>query len=54
MVVYRQNLVNMLHNSMIVQSLLKIKKYIKKIKFRGHFAHKCKTSGGVFAKRHVD
>jgi len=43
MVVYRQNLANMIHNSVIMQSLLRIR---KKIKFRGHFAHKCKTSGG--------
>jgi len=28
MVVYRQNLANMLHNSMIMQSLLRIKKNI--------------------------
>ena len=46
MVVYRQNLANMLHNSMIMQSLLKIKK-IQIFKFRGRFAHKCKTSGGI-------
>jgi len=28
MVLYRQNLANMLHNSMIMQTLLRIKKYI--------------------------
>jgi len=47
MVVYRQNLANMLHNSMIMQSLLRIKKKYKNFQVKGHFAHKCKTSGGI-------
>jgi len=38
MVVYRQNLANMLHNSMIMQSLLRIKKNII-FKFMEHFTH---------------
>jgi len=52
MVVYCQNLANMFLNSVTIQSLLRIRKNIKNFNFRGHSAHKCKTSG-VFAKRHV-
>jgi len=53
MVVYRQNLTNMLHNSVIMQSLLKIR---KKYKFSslGRILHISAKLQGVFAKRHVD
>jgi len=47
MVVYRQNLANMLHNSMIMQSLLRIK---KKYKFSssGSILHiSAKLQGGI-------
>jgi len=50
MVVYRQNLAIMLHNSATMKSLLRIRK--KKYKFSnlGGILHiKCKTSGWVFA-----
>jgi len=53
MVLYRQNLANMLHNSMIMQSLLRIKKIYKFSSSVGilHISAKLR---GVFAKCYVD
>jgi len=53
MVVYRQNLANMLHNSMIMQSLLSLKKIYKFSSSRG-ILHISAKLWGVFAKHHVD
>jgi len=52
MVIYCQNLVNMLHNSVIMQSLLRIR---KKYKFSSSWGilHISANLQGVFAKRHV-
>jgi len=48
MVVYRQNLVNMLHNSMIMQSLLRIKKKIYKFSSPGGILQiSAKLQGGI-------
>jgi len=47
MVVYRQNLVNMLHNSMIMQSLLRIKKIYKFSSSRGILHISVKLQGGI-------
>jgi len=52
MVVYRQNLANMLHNSMIMQTLLRIKIY--KFSSLGGILHISAQLQGVFAKHHVD
>jgi len=53
MVVYHQNLPNMLHNSVIMQSLARIR---KKYKFSslGGILHISAKLQGVFAKHDVD
>ena len=48
MVVYHQNLVNMLHNSVIIQSLLRIRKKIYKFSSLGGILHiSAKLQGGI-------
>jgi len=54
MVVYRQNLANMFHNSVIMQSLLMIRKKIYKFSSSGGILHISAIFRGVFAKCHVD
>jgi len=51
MVVYHQNLDNMLQNSVIMQSLLRLR---KKNSSLGGILHISAKLHGVFAKRHVD
>jgi len=48
--VYRQNLTNMLHNSVIMQSLLRMRKQ----KSSSGSIHISAKLHGVFAKSHVD
>ena len=50
MVVYRQNVANMLHSSMIMQSLLRIRKKYKSSSLGG-ILHISAKLQGVFAKR---
>ena len=54
MVVYRQKLANMFHNSVIMQSFLMIRKKKYNFSSSGGILHISAKLPEVFAKRHVD